>query len=211
MNQDLGRIQSLRRVLEAVGQGSGVSRSIVVVMGKGGVPGRDTARLLLLGNPIRSAMAPLVEASGEEVSMLASLIVAAPKSSAPLVGRSAGAVARTLERWVEARENRALEQKVLRFRSLVTSAVLGAVTSMLATLGPLVGSLGFVGGEATGPGALVYGAAAMAAIGSGMLGAFMSGSRFYVNVAVCLAAFGLVWAAASPLGSVSAVGLWGVK
>ena len=188
-----------------------MSGSLVKVLRGTDAPGRETARLLLLGNPIPAAVRPMVEGSGAEVAMLASLIVASPGSSAPVVGRSGGATARTLERWVKARENRALERKVIRFRGLVTSGVLGAVTAMVAALGPLVGSLSFVGGAVAGPGALGIGAAAMAAVSSGMLGLYTSGRSLYANVAVTLAVFALVWGAASPLGGASAVGLWGVK
>lgn len=210
MNRDGSMLASLRRVLESAAQGSGIARPAVEELKGTDRTGREAARLLLLGVPIAAAMRPLVEEEGEEVSMLASLIVAAPGSSAPLVGKSGGAVAHTLERWVKAKEGRALEQRVMRFRSLVTSAVLGAVTAMVATLGPLVGSIGF-GGPGAGAGALVYGAAAMTAVSSGMLGVFMSGKRFYFNAALSMAAFAIVWAVASPLASSASAGLWGVK
>lgn len=207
----VSRMLSLRRVLEGVGEGTGISRALVEQLREGDRVGRDVARHLLLGNQIGSSLRPLLEEGSEEESMLASLIVAAPSSSSPMVGRTGGTLASTLERWAEAKESRGMEQKVLRFRSLVTSGVLGAVTAMIATLGPLVGSLSSVGGPPSGPGALVYGAAAMTAIGSGALGAFMSGSRFYANVAVALGAFGIVYLAASPLAGVTVSGLWGVK
>ena len=97
------------------------------------------------------------------------------------------------------------------FRGLVTSGILGAVTAMIAALGPLVGALGTFGGAPSDPSALAYCAAAMAAISSGMLGTFITGRGFYQYVLAALAAYGVVWAAASPLGSVSPAGLWGVK
>jgi hypothetical protein len=201
---------SLRRALESAGQGAGMARSVVVALGRGGGVGAEAARRLLLGGSIPSAMEPLMAEGTEEVAMLASLVVAAPKSSAPVLGRSAGAVAKTLERWAKEKESRALERRVMRFRGVVTSGVLGAVTAMLATLGPLVGALGSVPGEAAAGGALVYGAAAMTAVSSGMLGALMSGRGFYVNVAVSLAAFLAVGAVASPLVGGTAAGAWGV-
>ena len=211
MARRASRMLSLRRVLEGVGEGSGISRAIIRELGGGDRVGQEVAKMLLLGNAIETSLRPLSEEGSEEESMLASLIVAAPSSSAPMVGRTGGALATTLERWVNERESRALEQKVLRFRGLVTSGILGAVTAMAATLGPLVGSLSSALGAPSGPGALVYGAAAMTAIGSGTLGAYTSGRRFYANVAVALAAFGIVFLAASPLAAVSVTGLWGVK
>jgi hypothetical protein len=211
MNQDVARILSLKRILESVAQGSGISRSAVQELRGTDRLGKEAARGLLLGYPVPLAMRPMMDHGAAEVAMLASLVAAAPGSSAPAVGRRGSAVARTLERWVKAKEARALEQKVMRFRSLVTSGVLGAVTGMVATLGPMVGSLGFGGGQGPGGGALVYGAAAMTAVSSGLLGAFMSGRGLYVNVALSLATFGLVCAVASPLATVTSVSLWGVK
>lgn len=200
----------LRRVLESAGQGSGLSRSLVESFKGSGGPGGEAARLALLGFPTSASMEPLLSTGSEEVSMLASLVVAAPLSSALLVGKSGSTFALMLERWVKAKESRALEQKVMRFRSLITSGVLGAVTAMISTLGPVVGSLGIVSGAPPGGRAIVYGAAAMAAISSGMLGFFMSGRAFYVNVAVALAAFCTVSVVASPLANVPSVGVLGV-
>ncbi|MDG7011316.1 MAG: hypothetical protein JRN57_04265 [Nitrososphaerota archaeon] len=211
MNQAVSMILSLRRVLESAGEGSGMSRSIVQELSGSDELGREAAKLLLLGNPIRSAMRPMLDRGAEEVALLASLIVAAPKSSAPEVGRSGSAVSTTLERWVKAKEGRALEQKVMRFRSLVTSGILGAVMGMVATLGPLLGSLGAGAGQGPDAAALVYGAAAMTAISSGMLGAYMSGRGFGINVAVSVTSFAVVCAVASPLAAVPSFNLWGVK
>ncbi|MDE1852713.1 MAG: hypothetical protein KGI38_03075 [Thaumarchaeota archaeon] len=211
MNPDLSTILSLRRVLESASEGEGMARSFVEGLGDVRPLGSESARLLLLGYPIPLALRPLVEGSSDEVSMLAALIVSAPRSSTSLVGKSGSAFAVTLERWIKARENGLLEQKVMRFRSLVTSAVLGAVTAMVASLGPIVGSLNFGTGTAADPGSLIYAGAAMVTVSSGMLGIFMSGKNFFVNVALSLAVFALVAAVASPLASVPSVRLWGVK
>ena len=144
--------------------------------------------------------------------MLASLIISAPRSSSVMIGRSGSILAGILERWVKAKESEKLQQKVLRFRSLVTCAVLGAVTAMVASLGPLVGSLDFSGtSPAVSTAALAYAAAGYTGISSCMLGLFMSGRGFYVNVAIALGVFGAVTALASPLASIPAVSPWGVK
>lgn len=210
-NHEVSMILALRRVLESAGQGAGMARSIVLVLRGTDRLGKEAARLTLLGRPIAWSMKPMTEGGSEEVAMLASLIVAAPRSSAPTVGERGGAIASTVERWVKSKETRALELKVMRFRSLVTSGVLGAVTAMVGALGPLVSSFGIVARQTPDAGAVVYGAAAMAAISSGMLGVFMSGRKFYVNVAVTLLAFILVYAFASPLAEVPSFSLWGVK
>jgi hypothetical protein len=112
---------------------------------------------------------------------------------------------------VKAKESARLEQKVLKFRSLITSAVLGAVTAMVASLGPIVGNLSFTSMPVVSPDALLPAAAGMTAMSSGMLGFFMSGRRFYTNVVVSLASFLLVCAIVSPLVSIPSITLWGVK
>jgi len=157
------------------------------------------------------SLRPLTECESEEVSMLASLIVSAPRSSATSIGKNGEAFAKTLEGWVRARENGKLDQKVHRFRSMITSVVLGAVTAMIASLGPLVGNLDLTGVSHANSTPLLYGAAVFAAIGSAMLGLFMSGRRFYVNAAVSLLTFAVVSYLAAPLTNVPSIGLWGIK
>lgn len=201
---------SFRRVLESAAAGKGIARSAVEELADVVPLGTEAARLLLLGFPLRVALRPLVEGANEEVSMIASLVVTAPRSSVAVVGRDGGTLAATLERWVKARESRALEQKVLRFRSLLTAGVLGGVAGMIATLGPLVGGIGLQG-VALGAGRLMPCAAAMTAVSSGVLGAFMSGRRLYLSIGVSLAAFAVVGAFASPLASLTPSALWGVK
>lgn len=209
MNPDLFLVRSLRRVLESAAQGKGVARSVVEEFRLSPPPWSRTAGMLLLGHPLRTSMESLVESSTAEAAMLASLIVASPRSSALLVGKSGETLAATLERWVRAKESRKLEEKVMRFRGMVTCGVLGAVTAMISSLGPLVGSLNFEGtAPAVDPMTLLAGSAAMAAIGSAILGLYMSGKGFPVNVAVTLGAFALVSAAASPLWGLTPTVLW---
>ena len=212
MNQDLAMVTALRRALEAAGQGRGMSASLVRELRGAGSPGSDVSQKVLLGHPPEIALRPLVQAASVEVSMLASLIASARKSSADLVGRTGGNLAGILERWVKLRENMKLEMKVQRYRGAVTSGVLGAVSGMVASLGPLMGNLGAFGsGAYPGSGSLILAAAAMTAISSGMLGFYMSGRRLYVNVGIALAAFAVASSLAAPLADVSAVSLWGVK
>ncbi len=211
MNPDLTAIHSLGRVLESASDGMGMARSLVKELRQVRPQGSETARLLLLGYPLRISLGPMTEGESEEVSMLASLIVSAPSSSSASIGRNGKAFAGTLEGWVKARENSKLEQKVQSFRSVITSAVLGAVTAMMASLGPVIGSLGLFGASHGSQVSLLYGAAGFDAISSTMLGLFMSGRRFYVNVLASLAVYALVSSLASPLAGVPAVSLWGVK
>jgi len=211
MNRELTMVQSLRRVLESAGSGAGMCNSLVKELGPLDPIGRGAARMLLLGFPLSVSLRPLADAESEEVGMLASLILSSPKSSTALVGRRGEKLASTLERWVKLKENWRLEQKVLRFRSLMTSGVLGAVSAMVGTLGPLVGSLNFTGPAVQGMGNLLPAAAALTAVSAGMLGLFMSGRGMFVNIAVALAAFLAVSTIASPLANLPTVSLWGIK
>ena len=212
MNTELVRILALKKVLESASEGMGMAQAVARELRRAEPLGRESARLVLLGHSLAFALRPLVESGCEEVSMLASLIVSAPKSSSTMIGRSGGILAGTLERWVKAKESGKLQQKALRFRSLVTCGILGAVTAMVASVGPLVGSLDLTGTPPpTSSATLLYSASALAAISSGMLGLFMSGRSFYLNVAVTLGVFILVSAIASPLANVPTVSLWGVK
>jgi hypothetical protein len=210
MNPELSMVLSLRRVLESAAAGKGMSRGLIEELGPAEGAGADVARMLLLGYPLGVSLKPL-ERSSEEAAMLASLMISTPRSSATLVGNSGKALADTLERWVKAKESRRLEQRVQRFRSLVTSAVLGAVTAMIATLGPVVGNLSFGTPSALSPRDLLVSAAGMAAVGSGMLGLYMSGRRFPANIVVALAAFAFVSGVASPLTNLPSIAFWGVK
>jgi len=190
----------------------GLARSLVLELGPADPACSGVARSLLLGNPLEKSLQVLAERGSDEVAMLASLVVSAPKSSAPLVGRSGGTLAETLLRWTKAKENRRLEQRVHRFRGLVASAVMGAVTAMLASLGPLVSSLNLLEGMAgSSTGTLPFAGACMAAIGSAMLGLYMSGRGLVLNVLVAVGVFAIVTLIASPLATVPAVSLWGVK
>jgi hypothetical protein len=204
-------IISLRRVLESAESGMGLSQSLVRELGTEGLQGEEVARKLLLGFPLSTALRPLAGMRSEEVAMLSSLVVSSTASSATLVGTSGKELARTLERWVKIGENRRLEQRVLRFRSVITAGVLGAVTAMVATLGPVVGSLSFTGQDVQGAASVLPAAALMTALSSGMLGFFMSGRKMFVNVLVAMAAFAAVGFIASPLASIPPLPLWGVK
>lgn len=209
MNQDLFLVRSLRKVLESAAVGKGMARSVVEELRLSPPPSPQVAKMLLLGHPLRTAMGSLLESSSLEASMLASLIVASPGSSSLLVAEKGEALAGILERWIKAEENRELEEKVMRFRGVVMSGVMGAVTAMVASLGPLVGSLNFGGASpAADPATLLMGGAAMAGIGSAVLGFYMSGKRFPVNVAITLGVFALVSAAVAPLGGPSQPILW---
>jgi hypothetical protein len=212
LNSDLSLMHSLRKVLESAEQGMGMAQSLVRVFRSAGLPGKDVARLTLLGFPLSASLHPLEAGESEEAAMLASLIVGSAKGSARLVGENGGQILGTLERWVKMKENDRLERKVLTFRALVASGILGAITAMVATLGPLLGSLGVSAAyQSTSPVLFPLAAAAMAAASSAMLGYYMSGRRLYVNLATSMAAFAFVYLVASPLANVTPVAPWVIK
>jgi hypothetical protein len=211
MMDDLSMLLSLRKVLESAGEGRGVAESAVRELRGAGRPGEEAAARVLLGMPLGMSLRPLQEGGGSEVSMLASLIENSRKSSASRVGKGGEALSYTLERWAKEKENRLLTAKVMSFRSLISSGVLGGICSMVATLGPVLGSLNFLTRGATTETGLVYAAATMVFLSSGMLGLFTSGRRFYQNVMVSAVAFFIVHLLVAPLADVSGVSLLGIK
>ncbi|MDA4126260.1 MAG: hypothetical protein OK452_03515 [Thaumarchaeota archaeon] len=211
MNPELSMILALRRVMESVEEGRGMSQALVRELGGVGPVALETVRKILLGFPFSVSLRPLSESKSDEVAMLASLLVSASKSNTSLVGRNGEAVSHTLEGWLKLKENDKLEHRIIRFRSMLTSGVLGAVCATVATLGPLLGNLDFTTAARPDPGALLFFAAGMTTISSGMLGFFMSGSKFFANVALSLSVFVFVWSLASPIASIPMVPLLGVK
>ena len=211
MKGELPMLFALKKVLESADSGEGIAHSLVRELRGMDPEGAAVARMILLGQPLAVSIRPLVESRANEVSMLSSLIGSATKSSSAAVGRRGRAFATVLERWVRLRENVKLEMKVQAFRSLVTSGVLGAVTAMMASLGPLVANLNFESSTPPPSGNLLLAAGMMTAISSGMLGFYMSGRRFVINVAVAMLVFALVSTVVSPLVDIPSVTLWGIK
>lgn len=214
MNSELSIVLTLRKVLELARDGKGVAGSLVRELGGAEVPGKEVARRVLTGFPIESSLLPLLAGDSREVAMLASIVVASAKSSSALAGRNGELLSYTIERWVKARENRRLEEKVLGFRGFIVSGVLGAVSGMVAALGPVLGALDFSRAQAQAqadPGSLTYAAAAMVILSSVFLGLSMSRRKFYLNVFVAALAFLAVLYMVSPLVSLSAGLPWGIK
>ena len=212
MNSSLDVLMLLRRVLAEVGGGRGVSGALVMVFSGAGRGLDSVARASLLGYPPREALRSLMRGEGREVAMLASLVVNGARGNARLAGTKGERLSVMLEDWIKAREGRRLEQKVVRFRGMIVSAVLGAVLGMVSSVGPLVGGLSFTAPlPAADPVYIGVASAAMAGLSSGMLGLYMSGRGFVVNVAAALIAFGLVTAGVSPLTSAASTNLWAIK
>jgi hypothetical protein len=143
--------------------------------------------------------------------MLASLVLSSKNSSVMATGKKGETLSNLAEKWVKARENQRLEARVRRARSLLASAVAGAVSSMIATIGPLLGSLSNIATLAPmGAGSLLYPGAAMALVSSGLLGLYTSGRGFYLNVLVTGTVYGFVALAVAPLASFPS-SIWAIK
>jgi hypothetical protein len=212
MNRRLARLQLLKSVLGSISAGRGVSASVVLSLRGGKGPEGLAARLVLLGFPPSVSMAPIVSDKSRELGMLASLVTLASNSNVASVGKKGSELSTVLERWLKADDERAMEAKILRMRGLIMSAVLGAVMATVSALGPIVASTDFLGAgvAAQGP-TLLYASAAMVAVSSSMLGLFLSGRRFYLNLAVGLGVFWVAFIASSPLAAIPVVSLWGIK
>ena len=210
MKDDLKMVQALRRVLEASTGGRGTSKSAIEELAGVTREGKEVARSLLLGLGLRWAMFPLEKAKAGEVRMLSSLLGEVGRSSAESLGRGAGELSATLEKWISLSESKKLETRVQEYRGLLASGILGAVSSMVASLGPMMGSLNF-SAQLTPPDptAIRVAAAIMSANGAAMLGLYLSGRRFVLNVVGCILAFLFVSALVSPLLGVQTSTLWG--
>jgi hypothetical protein len=200
LSAELSMIAALRRALERASGGLGMSESLVVELRGQGQRATGVARALLLGHPIELSMGPLLSEHSEEVAMLASLVVASTQRSTALVGARGREMSYTLEKWVKLRENAKLEAKVHRFRCLIASGVMGGVCGMIASIGPIIGSFDLsLSGTPVRPVGLVLAAAIMTILSSGMLGLFVSGRNFYLNIIASVLAFALVSVMVSPL------------
>ena len=212
MRGELSTVLALRRVLQSVANGRGIAQSLVRELRKDADGGEETARIVFLGLPPQVALQSITNGASSEVSMLASIVVELAKISAPLGGKNGEALSYILERWVKVRESNRLEERVQRFRALIASAVLGAVTAMISTLGPLLASFGSGSlGVSSGSSNFLYAGFAMAISSSAMLGVFISGRRFYVNVSMTVAIFALVGILVAPLADLPSVSLLGIK
>ena len=211
MNQELPVVLAFRRVLERTGEGMGVSQALLREMGGAGPPGNEVRRGLLLGLPPGVALFSISNGSSAEASMLASLVLSSKTSSVVTTGKKGETLSDLAEKWVKARENQRLESRVMRVRGLLASAVAGAVCAMIATIGPLLGSLS----DITNPvpaamGLLLYPGAAMALISSGLLGLYTSGRGFYLNVLLTGIVYCFVSFAVAPLASFPS-SIWAIK
>lgn len=212
MNRDLARMQLLKHVLASVSAGRGVSASIVLSLRRGEGEEKGAARRVLLGFPPSKSMGSIVSDKRRELGMLASLVTLAAGSNVEAVGRKGAELSKLLERWLKAGEERAMEAKVFQMRGLIMSAVLGALMATVSTMGPLVASSDFlIGGATSAPQSLSLVSGAMVAVSSSMLGIFLGGRRFYVNLLLSMGVYLAVSFATAPLAALPTISLLGTK
>lgn len=203
MNREFATLLRMRAVFRASGFGRGLAAALVEAFSSADGE-EDVARAVLLGMPPSVALAPLLGGGNAELATLASLLVNSAGASTRLIGSRGEDISVTVERWLKRSEARRAERRVMQTRGLIMSGVLGAVVSILASLGPLVGDVGFLWtGSAIPAGALLVPCAAMVAVSSTMLGLFMSGRSFYVNVLAAMALYVAAAVAIAPLASVA--------
>ena len=212
MNRTLARMRLLKQVLSSISAGRGVSASIVLSLRRGEGAERLAARRVLLGFPPSKSMGPIVSDESRELGMLASLVTMAAGSNVAAVGKKGAELSMLLERWLKTGEERAMEAKVFQMRGLVMSAVLGALMATVWTMGPLVASSKLLlGGVATAAPSLTVVSGVMVAVSSSMLGIFLQGRGFYVNLLLSLAVYLAVSFATAPLAALPAINLLGIK
>jgi hypothetical protein len=205
-------MQLLKQVLASISAGRGVSASIVLSLRRGEGEEKHAARRVLLGFPPSKSMGFIVADKSRELGMLASLVTMAAGSNVAAVGRKGAELSKILERWLKAGEERVMEARVFQMRGLIMSAVLGALMATVSTMGPLVASSDFlVGGAASAPPSLTLVSGAMVAVSSSMLGVFLGGRGFYVNLLLSLGVFLAVSFATAPLAELPAINLLGTK
>lgn len=211
MNQNIAALIRLRRVFAETRQGKGAAAALVKAFGPAGGREKEVAKRILLGLPVEAALRPLTEKGTRELTMLAGLLAKASASSTEIVGTKGERLSVTLERWLNRKEARLMEQRVMQMRCHIMSAVVGAVVAMLASLGPMVASLSLLTQTAPTPNSeiLLWTSGFMVCVSSAMLGLFMSGRRFILDVAIALVTFALVCYAVGPLVTVPVVTLWG--
>lgn len=211
MNKDLSLVLGFRRVLERAAAGMGMNQALARELRGTGEVADGVLRGLMLGFPLQVSLKPVMEGPSREGGMLASLMVASKNSSVTLAGKRGEGLSYLAEGWIKARESQRLEDRVRRARSLVASGVAGAVSAMIAAIGPLLGSLSISSGFSnSGPQSLAYVGAALALLSSGALGTYTSGRRFYANVMVTATVYLFVSLAVAPLADFPSTA-WAIK
>jgi hypothetical protein len=181
-------------------KGRGVSSSVVSAFSES----RDreensVAREILLGVPVGDALSRL-KAVDRAILPLLNYLKTESRVSAMETGKSAQRLIEFYEHWLEAKERREVERRVMALRAHMTSAILGAVTAFIATLSPLLGSLQFfLSAARPDPLPMLITGGVMAGVSSFFLGLYMNPRRPYVDFVICMVCYYLSYSFVSPL------------
>jgi hypothetical protein len=196
---ELARMGKLRQVLRLAAHGRGVAASLVETFRETRVEQEEEmVRRILLGNPVERSAANLITRNDLSRDVLLYVINQA-KVNAVEASRRADRLTSLFEHWVWMKQQRAVDQKIMETRSLLVSAILGAVTAMISTLAPILASFQLTLGAPQTPPSPSYLGAIFVVPAALFLGVFFSPRRAYLNLVVSMFAFATVAYFFSPL------------
>jgi hypothetical protein len=182
----------LRQVLRMSAHGRGIAASIVETFCDSRVEDeREMVRQILLGNPVDESAARLVSSNDHSRDILA-YVVDQAKVNAVEASRRADRLTSLFEHWVWMRQQRMVEQRIMETRSIMVSAILGAVTAMISALAPVLASFQLTLGEQPHPSSPSYLGILFVIPAALFLGIFFSPRRAFLNLVVSAAAYMLV-------------------
>lgn len=140
MNTELRRMDRLREVMRLSSRGRGMAASIAEAFLETS-EGEETraVRSILLGLPVDDSVSLMAGSDGHVRSLLLFLARQA-RVDAVSASRRAERLAKLFEHWVRAEQQRLVDQRIMETRSLMVSAIVGGVTSMVASIAPVLSS-----------------------------------------------------------------------
>jgi hypothetical protein len=186
------RMNKLRQVMRLSARGKGMAASVVETFKDSDVrEERETARRILLGRPLEDSVSAMT--TGGQSGDLLFYLVEQAKMNAPEASRQADRLTVMFERWVRAKQERLVDQKIVQTRSFMVSAILGGVTAMLAALAPVLSTFQLTLSQQAAPtGGSQYLGLLLAVPSAFFLGMFFSPRRALLNSAASAAAYMLV-------------------
>ena len=197
---DLALMGKLRQVLRLSSRGKGVAASVVETFRQSDRRGeKEVVRRIMLGHPVRKAMAPLY-AEGKRGERYASdlmrYVVEQAGVDAAEASKGADRLTTLFEHWIWMTHQRAMDQKVMETRSILVSTILGGVTAMVSTLAPVLTSfqLSLSGTPPVSQSYSPYWGILLVLPAASFLGVFFSRRRAYLNlVATSVAYLGVAY------------------
>jgi hypothetical protein len=198
-SRELARIGKLRRVLRLSSHGKGVAASIVESFQESRVQEeKEMVRQILLGAPAEMAVSGLVSNDDPSRDVLTYLVDQA-KVNAVEASKRADRLTYLFERWLWKKQERLVDKRIMETRSLLVSAILGAVTAMVSVLAPVLASFQLALGTPPSQAAPTYLGVLFVIPASSFLGYFFSTRRALLNVGLSLLAYALVTYLFAPL------------